>query len=156
MSIKECCNIAVVCCVADTPLPEVAALMRKHHVGDVIVVEDQEGCRMPLGVVTDRDIVLETISVQIDASVFTAGDIMTTPLVTARDDEGFIETLRLMRQHKIRRMPIVNEAGALCGIVTVDDIVNLLAMELSLVTAAIIDQPMKEGKLRKEYKSTAA
>lgn len=155
MSLKECCNVGVICCDADTPLPEVAALMRKHHVGDVIVIEDKDGSRMPLGIVTDRDIVMETISVQIDASVFTAGDIMTSPLVCAREDEGFVETLRLMRQHKIRRMPIVTQAGALCGIVTADDLINLLAMELSLLTAAIIDQPMKEGKLRKEFSSRA-
>ena len=153
MSLKECCNVGVVCCGTDTSLSDVAALMRKHHVGDVVVVEDREGQRFPLGLVTDRDIVLETLSVQIDASVFTAGDIMTSPLVTAREDEGFIETLRLMRDNKIRRMPVVNEAGALAGIVTADDIINLLAMELSMMTAAIIDQPIKEGKLRKEWNS---
>lgn len=153
MSIKECCNIAVVCCNADTSLQDVAALMRKHHVGDVVVVEDREGNRLPIGIVTDRDIVMETVSVQMDASVFTAGDIMTTPLVTVREEEDFIETLRLMRHHKIRRMPVVTQAGTLCGIVTADDIINLLSMELSLMTAAIIDQPMKESKLRKEWRA---
>lgn len=151
MSIKECCNVGVVCCGPDTPLSDVAALMRKHHVGDVVVVEEKNDQRFPLGLVTDRDIVLETLSVQIDAAVFTAGDIMTSPLITVREDDGFIETLRLMRDNKIRRMPVVNEAGALAGIVTADDIINLLAMELSMMTAAIIDQPVKEGKLRKEW-----
>ena len=151
MSIKECCNVGVVCCGPDTPLSDVAALMRKHHVGDVVVVEEKNDQRFPLGLVTDRDIVLETLSVQIDAAVFTAGDIMTSPLITVREDNGFIETLRLMRDNKIRRMPVVNEAGALAGIVTADDIINLLAMELSMMTAAIIDQPVKEGKLRKEW-----
>lgn len=151
MAIKECCNIGVVCCNPDTPLSDVAALMRKHHVGDVIVIEDKEGERYPLGVVTDRDIVIETLSVQIDASVFTAGDIMSAPLVTIHEEAGFVETLRLMRDNKIRRMPVVTEAGVLAGIVTADDVINLLAMELSLMTAAIIEQPVKEGKLRKEW-----
>jgi len=153
MSIKECCNTDVVCCAADTSLQDVAALMRKHHVGDVVVVEDRDGNRLPLGIVTDRDIVMETVSVQMEASVFTAGDIMTTPLVTVREQDDFIETLRLMRHHKIRRMPVVTPAGILCGIVTADDIISLLSMELSLMTAAIIDQPVKESKLRKEWRA---
>lgn len=155
MPIRECCNLGVVCCSADTSLPDVAGLMRKHHVGDVIVVEEKDGMRLPLGILTDRDIVMETVSVQMDASVFTAGDIMTSPLITVREEEGLIETLRLMREHKIRRMPVVTDAGYLCGIVTADDIINLLSMELSLMTAAIIDQPMKEGKLRKEWNGAA-
>lgn len=149
MPISECCNIGVVCCNANASLPDVAALMRKHHVGDVLVVENKNGERVPVGIVTDRDIVIETIALELDANVFTAGDIMTPSLVTVREDEGFIETLRLMRQHKIRRMPIVTQAGTLFGIVTVDDIINLLAMELSMMTGTIVEQSLKEEQLRR-------
>jgi CBS domain-containing protein len=149
MPISECCNIGVVCCEADASMPEVAALMRKHHVGDVIVVENREGERVPIGIVTDRDIVIETIALELDAKVFTASDIMNVPLVTARMDDGLIETMRLMRDHKIRRIPVVTETGTLYGIVTADDIIGLLAMELSTMTSAIVDQPLREGQLRK-------
>lgn len=149
MPISECCSIGVVCCNPSASIPEVAALMRKHHVGDVLVVENKNGERVPVGIVTDRDIVIETIALELDANVFTAGDIMTPSLVTVRENEGFIETLRLMRQHKIRRMPIVTQAGTLFGIVTVDDIINLLAMELSMMTGTIVEQSMKEEQLRR-------
>jgi len=152
MPISECCNIGVVCCEPDTTISDVAALMRKHHVGDVIVVEkgaDMAADRVPVGIVTDRDIVLETTALEVDARIFTAGDIMSTPIVTTAEDEGLIETLRLMRDNKVRRMPVVTEAGTLYGIVAADDIVNLLAMELQLMTAAIVDQPMREAQLRK-------
>ncbi|RJG06432.1 CBS domain-containing protein [Noviherbaspirillum cavernae] len=149
MSISECSNIGVVCCGVDATIPEVAALMRKYHVGDVIVVENRNGDRVPLGIVTDRDIVIETTALQLDTNVFTAGDIMSTPIITVREGEGFIETLRLMRQHKIRRMPVVTDAGTLYGIVTADDVINLLVMELSLMTGAIVEQPIREGQLRK-------
>jgi CBS domain-containing protein len=118
-------------------------------------VEDRDGETIPVGVVTDRDIVMETLSVQIDPTVFTAGDIMSSPLLTVTESDGFVETLRIMRTHKIRRMPVVTATGALYGIVTSDDIINLLAMELSLMTAAIAEQPAKEGKLRKEWQSGA-
>lgn len=149
MPINECCNIGVVCCEATASLPEVAELMRKHHVGDVVVVEQRGGDRIPLGIVTDRDIVIETLSLQLDAKVFTAGDIMAEPLVTVREDEGFMETMRLMRHNKIRRLPVVTQTGTLYGIVTADDIINLLTAELSLMSAAIVSQPVKEGRLRR-------
>jgi CBS domain-containing protein len=148
MPISECCNIGVVCCEATASLPEVAGLMRKHHVGDVVVVEQREGERIPLGIVTDRDIVIETLALQLDAKIFTAGDIMAEPLVTVREDEGLVETMRLMRNYKIRRLPVLTHAGTLYGIVTADDIINLLAEELSLMSAAIVSQPLKESRLR--------
>lgn len=149
MPINECCNTEVVCCDGDASLSDVAALMRKHHVGDVIVVQQTDAQRVPIGIVTDRDIVLETIALQVEAHAFTAGDLMSTPVVTVREDEGLIETLRLMRDHKVRRVPVVTAAGTLVGIVTADDIINLLAMELSMMTSAIVEQPEREGRLRR-------
>lgn len=149
MLINECCNLAVVTCESDASISEVAALMRRHHVGDVVVVENKDKKRVPIGIVTDRDIVIETIALQVDANVFTAGDLMTTPIVTVREDEGFIETLHLMRDHKVRRMPVVTEAGTLFGIVTADDIISLLTIELSMVREAIVKQPIREERLRR-------
>lgn len=149
MPISECCNVGVVCCESETSLSDVAALMRKHHVGDVVVVENKKIGRVPIGIITDRDIVMETIALRLDPSAFTAGDFMSTPIVTARENAGFLETLRLLRDHKVRRMPVVTDAGALFGIITADDIINLLATELSLMTGGIGEQPIREGRLRK-------
>ncbi|WP_026076120.1 CBS domain-containing protein [Noviherbaspirillum massiliense] len=149
MPINECCNMTVVSCEASMPLPEVAALMRGNHVGDVIVVERKENGKIPVGIITDRDIVLGTIAVGIEANIFTAGDIMSAPIVTVREDAGLVDTLRLMRSHSIRRMPVVTDAGTLMAIVTADDIINLLAMELSLMTGAIVEQPINESQRRK-------
>ena len=149
MSISECCKLDVVCCDPELSLPDTAALMRKNHVGDVVVVESRAGMRMPVGIVTDRDIVMETMALDLDAALFTAGDIMNTPLVTVKETEGFVETLRLMRSNGIRRMPVVTQSGALYGIVTADDIVRALALELSLVTEAMSGQTARERHLRK-------
>ncbi len=149
MAIDECCNIDVVCCTADTPIPDVAALMRKHHVGDVIVVEDRGGLRVPVGIVTDRDIVIEVTAMHVDASAFTTGDLMSAPVATVAKDAGFVEVLRQMRNHKVRRMPVIIDTGTLFGIVSADDIIKLLATELSLVAGAIDEQPVREGRLRK-------
>lgn len=148
MPVSECCNVDVVCCGPDTAVTDVAALMRRHHVGDVIVTEEQGGKRVAVGIVTDRDIVIGTIALQIDVGALTAGDVMSMPLATVQDDAGIVETLRKMRKHKVRRLPVLAHDGALFGIVTADDLINLLAMELSMMTDAICAQPLREARLR--------
>ena len=70
-------------------------------------------------------------------------------LVTVRDDAAFVDALRLMRDHKIRRLPVVDVGGILVGIVTVNDIISLLSTELQLATVAIAEQPLREGRLRR-------
>lgn len=149
MPINECCNRNVICCEADTALFDVAGLMRRHHVGDVIVIEEKGDVRVPVGIVTDRDIVTEILAQQVDANVFTAGDLMSAPLVTVQDTEGIVETLRTMRRHKIRRLPVVTASGSLAGIVTTDDIVSLLTTELSMVAEIYREQPAQELATRR-------
>ena len=138
MPINECCNTAVVTCTADASVFDVAELMRRHHVGTVIVTDGEEDGRVPSGIITDRDIVIEMIALRLDVAAFTAGDVMSAPVVTVRENEGLIEALRLMRMRNIRRLPVVTEAGTLYGIVTADDLLGLMTMELSLMTGAII------------------
>lgn len=149
MAIKEFCNTDVVICETDATVPAVASLMRTHHVGDVIVIEERDGRRMPLGILTDRDIVLEAVAVGLDVEVFTAGDMMTAPLVTVPLSEGVFETLRAMSRHRVRRIGVVDDQGGLFGIVAADDLINLLANELATLTDAIVEQPVKESRLRK-------
>jgi CBS domain-containing protein len=149
MPINECCNIGAVSCEAGTSITSVAELMRKHHVGDVIVVEEKNTKRVPVGIVTDRDIVIETIALDTRADIFTAGDLMSSPVATVSEDTGFVETLRLMRNYKVRRMPVVAADGSLRGIVTADDIVRLLSMELSMMTDTLTEQQTREEHLRK-------
>lgn len=150
MPIRDYCNMNVICCEVDTNVAEVAALMRRHHVGDVIVIENNlEGMRLPLGIVTDRDILVESISLDIEAKLFTAGDMMTAPLITVQEDASLFDAITLMRTKKIRRLPVLAHAGTLFGIVAADDIINLLASELSLMAAAMVEQPGREESLRK-------
>lgn len=150
MLIRDYCNMNVICCDADTGISLVAGLMRRHHVGDVIVIEiNSDGLRIPIGIVTDRDIMVESIALDIDAKLFTAADMMTAPLVTVREDACLFDAIKLMRNRKIRRLPVLAHAGNLFGIITSDDIINLLASELSLMAAAMVEQPGREESLRK-------
>lgn len=148
MPISECCNIGVVCCEEHASISEIAHLMRKHHVGDVVVVRHEAGGRIPVGIITDRDIVVETIAEQVDMELLTAGDIMSAPLITVHENESFAESLRLMRHHRIRRLPIVDEKGVLYGIVSAGDIAHLLAAELSMLTTTMTEQPVAERQAR--------
>jgi CBS domain-containing protein len=140
----------VICCEADKVISEVAALMRRHHVGDVIIVDDtQNGQRVPIGIVTDRDIVIETIALDVDAKLFTASDLMMAPVVTVQEDASLTEALSIMRSKKVRRLPVVTRSGSLFGIITTDDLINLLASELSMIAGLTVEQTLREGKLRK-------
>jgi CBS domain-containing protein len=150
MLVRDYANMNVICCEVDTPIAEVAALMRRHHVGDVVVVDaQQEGARVPIGIVTDRDIVVETIALGIEAKLFTASDLMTAPVTTVQENASLGEASALLRGKKIRRLPVVNQAGSLFGIITADDVLNLIAAELSMIAGLVGEQPAREGRLRK-------
>lgn len=148
MQISDCCQPEVVTCSSDAVVTSVAALMRRHHVGSVVVT-DPEDARMPVGIVTDRDIVVETVATGLDADTITAGDIMSAPLVTVHDGADLADTLQKMRTHKVRRLPVVAGDGALAGIVTADDLVARLAQELQAITGAISGQPLLEAQMRR-------
>ena len=150
MLVRDYCNMDVICCMPDASIAEVAALMRHHHVGDILVVGDQqEGLRIPVGIVTDRDILVETLALGLEAKMFTASDLMTAPVTTIQEDASLTEALAIMRSKRIRRLPVVNRAGCLYGIVTSDDVLNLLASELSMLAGSLVEQPLRESKLRK-------
>lgn len=150
MLVRDYANMNVICCEADTPIAEVAALMRRHHVGDVLVVDAQvEGARVPIGIVTDRDILVETIALGVDAKLFTASDLMSSPVTTVQESASLGEALAVMRGKKVRRLPVVNQAGSLFGIVTTDDMLNLLSAELSMIAGLVVEQPIREGRIRK-------
>ena len=140
MTIKEFCVRNVVTVARTDTITAAAALMREHHVGDVVVVDDSGGSRIPVGIVTDRDVVVEVVAAGVDPRVLKAGDLLQRPVVTVRDDRSYTDTVRLMTQHGIRRMPVVDASGALTGIVAADDMLRQLAVPL----AALAELPRRE------------
>lgn len=156
MPIKECSSTNVITCGTDASVPEVAELMRRHHVGAVVVTAVGDGEAVPIGIVTDRDIVVETVALQLDVPVFTAGDIMTSPVVTVSEEEGIIEALRIMRTSSVRRLPVIDSENRLVGIVSSDDLLRLLSKEFAMMTDAIVAQREAESRLRRGYPSEAA
>ncbi len=148
MPIGELCNRAVVFATRKTSITEAAQLMRQYHVGDLVVMDLIKDKRVPVGIVTDRDIVIEIIGESLSVDDFTVGDIMSQQLISVPETEGVIETIRLMRANGIRRIPVINEEGGLAGIISVDDMMDLLAEELTELAKVAPREQAREAQTR--------
>lgn len=120
----------------ETPALVVSQLMRRHHIGALVVVDAQEKSR-PIGIVTDRDLVLELMAEGLDPAVFTAGDIMTVDLVLASPEMDAMDAVQLMKKHRLRRLVMTDDEGRLVGIVTMEDVLELLTRELANLAAGL-------------------
>lgn len=125
-TVASICKREVVHAPRETTVRVAAKLMRHYHVGTLVVVEETNGSRLPTGIVTDRDIVVEVDAVDLDSKTITIGDIMSPELVTVREDEGLLQAVEIMRFEGVRRLPVVDQAGNLTGIVSVDDLFEAL------------------------------
>ena len=150
MSIGEICNRDVVVIDKDASVQEAARLMRQFHVGALVVCDEREGRRVPLGLLTDRDIVVEVLGEGVEIGSVMVGDIMGAKLLTARESDELWETLQRMRQAGVRRLPVVDELGSLQGIVTMDDVVELLADELAQL-AKLVTREQTAEKTRRSH-----
>jgi CBS domain-containing protein len=148
MAIGEVCNRAVVIVQRETPVIEAAQLMRHHHVGDVVVVEPGAGLPSPVGILTDRDIVIEVVAAQIAPDTLCVGDLIAGGVATVRETEGVFETMRYMRDQGVRRLPVVDAAGGLVGIVTLDDLLELLAEEMGELSRLVSHERAREAATR--------
>lgn len=118
---------------SDQTAGNLATVMRKENVGSVII-EDND---TPVGIVTDRDLVLQVLEPREDPTEVTAEDIMTETLVTVQGDDGVFEATATMFENDVRRLPVVDEDGSLAGIVTLDDLLVLLSTEMEHLTGVV-------------------
>lgn len=137
MLLKDVCTTDVVCCGRETTLQEVARMLRSKHTGDVIVLDDPEGTRVPAGLITDRDIVVKVLGADLDHRKVTAGQIMRTPLITASETEDSTLAIARMRTHGVRRLPVTGAGDRLVGIVTLDDLLRLIIEDASALLRII-------------------
>ena len=145
--LRDFATTTVVVAEPDTTALIAAQLMRKHHIGALVVVDAQEKSS-PVGIVTDRDLVLALMAEGLDADLFTVGDIMSTQLVLASPDMDAMDAVQLMRTQRLRRLILVDAAGRLVGIVTMEDILELLTRELAALAAGVMGARDREFEQR--------
>jgi CBS domain-containing protein len=148
MNIGEISTVQTVYCKRDETVQGAALLMRKYHDGDLVVVEQLDTQPIPVGIVTDRDIVVSVIALGLDPSSLQVGDVMTDDLLTVEEHDDVYETIERMRFRGIRRVPVVNSAGGLTGIVSADDLLEFLADEMSELSRISPHQQAQEKSAR--------
>jgi CBS domain-containing protein len=148
MTIAEVCNRNVVHAPASTTVMEAARLMRERHVGSVVVVDEGELRRTPIGIVTDRDITIAVVALGLDAAVIRIADVMAQRFACVQGDWEVSEVIQVMQAKGVRRMVVVGADGSLEGIVTADDIVSRLADQLILLSGIATVSRERESRLR--------
>jgi CBS domain-containing protein len=126
-------TVNVVCCRRTTTVLEAARLMRDHHVGDLVVVDDPDEDRIAVGLVTDRDLAVEVLAQGLNAAKTTVGSFLRTPVVVARDTEDLSAALERMRVNGVRRLPIVDGTERVVGVITLDDLLRLNASNATAI-----------------------
>jgi CBS domain-containing protein len=122
MRVKDVMTAAPACCTQHTPLADVARMMRDQDCGAVPVVEADAAGQKLVGIVTDRDIVVRGLADGTDPLRLTAGDCMTMVVATVSPEAGVEDCARLMEEHRVRRVPVVDARGDCCGIVAQADL----------------------------------
>ena len=146
MTVQSLQNPNVATIDGGSDVRQAAILMREEHVGDLVITEMRDGHIEPIGVITDRDIVIEVVAKGIDPAEVTVGDTIRRELLSLREDSGVAFALQEMRRAGVRRAPVVNSRGELTGVLTLDDIIEHIAGQLGDVAGTIRHQQRIEAR----------
>jgi CBS domain-containing protein len=148
MTAGKICVRDVVTAAPHTTVLDAALLMRRQHVGDLVVIDEKSGKKFPIGIVTDRDIVIGVVAMGLETKVFTLGDMVLTKVITCREDDDLDTCLQTMRSNGIRRLPVTSRDGQLVGILTIDDLIQSAAKELASIAQLIGREQSREARTR--------
>jgi len=149
MTAGEICTRTTVVAPKTELIVDAAKRMRTSHVGDLVVVENRSGRHYPIGIVTDRDIVISVVAGDPDhINYLLVGDVMSDDLITAREDESVEAALKRMEEHGVRRLPIVDSDGALVGILTLDDVLEYLTERQRELVSLVAREQRRERQYR--------
>jgi CBS domain-containing protein len=123
-----------------TSIPEAAAAMQRFGVGALLVMEDADASRGPVGIVTDRDLAMAGFA----STGRKVGEAMTPMVATVRSNADSHEALELMRAHGVRRLVVTDDKGDVCGVVSIDDLVDGLSADLASAAAVL------KGEIRRD------
>ena len=146
MRVGEICSHDVRWIDRDATVGDAARRMRDEHVGDLVVAVEMDGRDVPVGIITDRDIVVAVVARagEIGPEARVSQVMSDDPFVTATEDEELEPVLKRMRSFGVRRVPVLDERGALCGILAVDDVVSALSEALGELASLVTRQSRLE------------
>lgn len=148
MKVGEYCKRAVVAIKSSADAADAARLMREKHVGFLIVHRQEDPLQRPVGVLTDRDLVLGVMARDVDPHAVTVDDVMTRqPLIASEDDE-LSDMLQGMRLSGVRRVPVVDARGALTGIMAIDDAIDVITGLMCDIAGSIKSEQRQEWRAR--------
>jgi CBS domain-containing protein len=149
MTAGDICRRDVVVAPKTEMIVDAAKRMRTSHVGDLVVIENRNGRHLPIGIVTDRDIVISVVAGDPDhINYLLVSDVMSNDLVTAREHESIEAGLKRMEEHGVRRLPVVDADGMLVGILTLDDILQYLTGQQNELVALVAREQRRERQYR--------
>jgi CBS domain-containing protein len=146
ITVDQVCVHAAVTIKRDLSIAQCAKIMHDEQVGCLVITEVRDSLCLPIGILTDRDITIKVLAFSLDPTVFTAGDIMVQPLVTARMDESLVSVLTGMQLHGVRRVPVVTHTGALLGILEADDIWEIFSGEVDSLERILLEKSSKDTR----------
>lgn len=148
MDIYDLCTRDVIHIEPHRSVRDAAQVMRRSHVGALVVTEQPNGELMPIGIVTDRDIAVSVVAAGIDPDAITVGDVMTRRVVTCGERQGLFDALALMRERGVRRLPVINAQGGLAGMFTADDALGMIAAQMRDLCRALSREQVREMERR--------
>jgi CBS domain-containing protein len=149
MNVDSVCSSEVITVKQDQTLREAASVMRLHHVGSVVVLSAQGNSKRPLGIVTDRDLVVEVMATGLDPDTIKVSDLLDGAPVTVHQQDDVMDALHKMRSRGVRRLPVTDPHGDLAGIVSLDDLLHSVSREMSLLARVVEYQPRQEASRRR-------
>jgi len=149
MTVGDICNRNVVVAPKTKGVVDAAKRMRIAHVGDVVVVEERQGRQVPIGIVTDRDIVVSLVASDPDhINYLDLKDLMSEELLVAKADDSVESALERMQERGVRRLPVVDAGGALVGILTMDDLIRHFGEQLGRLVELMGSEQHHERQFR--------
>ncbi|MEX2199233.1 MAG: CBS domain-containing protein [Burkholderiales bacterium] len=149
MAIGELCSREAVFVKPNESCALAAQLMREQHVGSLVVVREEGARRVPAGIITDRDLVVGVMALGLDAGKTTVEAVMRPEVAVVREGEGVGRAIALMREQGVRRLPVVDAAGSLVGVLAADDLIELFGEEMAGLAAVVALGPRRERKDRR-------
>lgn len=148
MEVESICNRNVIVADKNTSVLTAAKLMRQHHVGTIIIIADINNVKKPVGIISDRDLVIKIMARDVSYEKLSVYDVMSRDLICVKNDEEVMEVVRMMCMEGVRRVPVINNEGQLIGILSMDDLFEMLADELSNLAVLICRQQKHEKRLK--------